>query len=90
MWELVMQENLTFLQDLWCDFRNPTCYMGKFCTWETLYMVINSKLFQNNVQPIPPFSHCPLYNVVTDMLCTKGNRKHTNLTFNCLLFCAIT
>lgn len=43
-------------------------------------MVINIKLFQNNVQPLPPFSHCPLYDAVIDMLCTKGNRKHRDLS----------
>jgi hypothetical protein len=58
--------------------------------WETLYMVINRKLFQNNVQPLPPFSHCPFHDILTDMLCTKGNRKHTNVTVTCLLYGAIT
>ena len=55
-------------------------------TWETLYMVINIKLFQNNVQPFAPLSHRPLYDIVTVRLCTQRNKTHK---FKSLVFCMV-
>jgi hypothetical protein len=70
-----MQENLTFLLELRWDFRNLTYYIGKLCRWETLYMVINIKLFQNNVQPLLPCLRCPLYDIQTDGFAQRATKN---------------